>query len=142
MLEFTSFCEQETEQIAYEFAKKLCDGDVIAYRGGLGAGKTAFTRGLALGLGIAQDVCSPTFALVNEYRGNGKVLCHFDMYRVNGYDSLYSTGFFDYLNGENILAIEWSENIEDELPDNTITITITVQGEQKRHITVEGGARF
>lgn len=114
----------------------------MAYRGDLGAGKTAFTRGLARGLGITCDVTSPTFAILNIYNGSEITLCHFDMYRVSGFDSLYSTGFFDYLDGEHILAIEWSENIAYELPENTVTVTLVPTGENSRHIEIEGGERF
>ncbi len=142
MLIFDSNSPEQTEKFAAELAGKLVCGDVIAYRGGLGAGKTAFTRGLALGLGITDDVCSPTFALMNVYKGDAATLYHFDMYRVAGFDALYSTGFFDYLDGDGILAIEWSENIADELPENTITITLTPTGEQSRRIEVQGGSRF
>jgi len=130
--------EFETEQVARELAACLHPGDVVAFRGGLGAGKTAFVRGLAEGLGIPEDVSSPTFALIHEYRGGGALLVHFDMYRVTGFDSLYSTGFFDYLDGPGILAIEWSEQIEAALPEKHITVTITPTGEDTRDITIEG----
>lgn len=138
MLTYLSESPHETEKIAADFARKLTRGDVIAYRGDLGAGKTAFTRGLAQGLGITDDVASPTFAILNVYNGD-VTLYHFDMYRVTGFESLYSTGFFDYLDGSGILAIEWSENIADELPENTITIAITPTGENSRRIEIEGG---
>lgn len=133
---FESDSAEKTEQIAEAFAKKLVKGDVIAFRGGLGAGKTAFTRGLAKGLGINCDVNSPTFALLNVYDSGGLTLYHFDMYRILGYDALYSTGFFDYLDGDGILAVEWSENIEDELPENTITVTLVPTGENSRRIEI------
>lgn len=136
---------EETRRIAENLAKELLPGDVIAYRGGLGAGKTAFTRGLAAGLGIdCGEVSSPTFSLLNIYEGGDVTLYHFDMYRVTGYDSLYSTGFFDYLapDGPGVLAIEWSENIADELPEGAIFITLTVTGEDGRKIQIEGGGRF
>lgn len=136
---------EETEQLARRVGEKLRDGDVIAYRGGMGMGKTAFTQGLATGMGIGGElVSSPTFALINEYRKNGRRLCHFDMYRIDGYDSLYSTGFFDYLDQDAVLAIEWSENIQglDVLPKGTIWITISQTGESSRRIEIEGGERF
>ena len=114
----------ETENVAFELAQKLPYGSVIAMFGDLGAGKTAFTRGFARGMGICCDVSSPTFALVNEYRDNGKTLYHFDMYRISGWDDLYSTGFFDYLDEGASLIIEWSENIEAVLPENHIRVTI------------------
>ena len=141
MKQLISHSSEETERIAEQFAKKLRPGDVVAYEGGLGAGKTAFTRGLAQGLGIREEVSSPTFALVNEYRGE-HTLYHVDMYRVETYDDLYSTGFFDYLDGEGILAIEWSENIYGALPEGTITVSIRTIGENDREITIEGDDRF
>ena len=98
----------ESFEDAEDFAKELRSGDVIAYRGPMGAGKTAFTRGLARGLGLEDHVSSPTFALVHQYGSGASALYHFDMYRVDGFDDLYSTGFFDYLDFGGILAIEWS----------------------------------
>ena len=139
MIRKTTTSEQETESLAEQLAPTLRAGDVVALRGGLGAGKTAFVRGLAKGLGIDADVSSPTFALVHEYRGAGVLLCHFDMYRITGFDSLFSTGFFDYLDSGGILAIEWSENIESALPENAITVTITPTGETTRDFQIEGG---
>ena len=115
---------EETEQIASEFAKELRSGDVIAYRGPMGAGKTAFTRGLAKGLGLDDHVSSPTFALVHQYGSGANALYHFDMYRVESFDDLYSTGFFDYLATDQVLVIEWSENIEEDLPDSYIRVEI------------------
>ena len=113
----------QTEQIGEQLAAKLQGTEVIALFGGLGMGKTAFTRGLARGLGVCDGVSSPTFALVNEYRGKCNIY-HFDMYRVQSWDDLYSTGFFDYLD-TGVLVIEWSENIEGALPDDAIRITIS-----------------
>lgn len=128
--------EQETEHIAEALAKTLKGTEVIAMFGGLGAGKTAFTRGLAAGLGIGDGVSSPTFALVHEYEGRC-MLYHFDMYRINTYDDLYSTGFFDY-EGCGVMAIEWSENIEPFLPESRINVTISRLSENEREITIEG----
>lgn len=108
---------QETEAVGRAFATRLHGGCVVALFGGMGMGKTAFVRGLAQGLGIDAEVTSPTFALVHEY-GGSPPLCHFDMYRVNSWDGLYSTGFFDYLDAGGILAVEWSENIEGALPED------------------------
>ncbi|MBC8570768.1 tRNA (adenosine(37)-N6)-threonylcarbamoyltransferase complex ATPase subunit type 1 TsaE [Zongyangia hominis] len=142
MKHFISHSPKETEQIAEAMARKLRPGDVIAFEGGLGAGKTAFTRGLVRGLQIPADVSSPTFALVNEYRGEERTLYHFDMYRVESFEDLYSTGFFDYLDGESILAIEWSENIFGALPDGVITVQIEPKGEDCREITIKGDDRF
>ena len=131
----------ETEKFARELAASLKPDDVLAFYGGLGMGKTTFVLGLALGLGSLDEVSSPTFSLVHEYRSTPK-LYHFDMYRVTSFDDLYSTGFFDYLETGAILAIEWSENIEDALPDRTIRVTFERLEEEKRRITLEGGGRF
>jgi len=131
--------QEETEQIAYQIAKKLKKGSVIAMFGGLGMGKTCFVRGLAKGLDIDCDVSSPTFAIVNEYRGTDNSLFHFDMYRVDSWDSLYSTGFFDFLDENEFMAIEWSENIENALPENSIIVTFERDGENTRKITVKTG---
>lgn len=141
MRHYHSTSAQQTEQIAAQLAKKLRGGDVLAFRGGLGAGKTAFVRGLAEGLGVTGEVASPTFSLVNEYRGNPP-LYHFDMYRISTMDDLYFTGFFDYLENGSILAIEWSENISDWLPDGVITVTINRLGDEEREILIDGGDRF
>ena len=141
MRHYHSTSAQQTEQIAAQLAKELRGGDVLAFRGGLGAGKTAFVRGLAEGLGVTGEVASPTFSLVNEYRGNPP-LYHFVMYRISTMDDLYFTGFFDYLGNGSILAIEWSENISDWLPDGVITVTINRLGDEEREILIDGGDRF
>ncbi len=138
MIEFTSHSTEETEQFAQRFAAQLKPGDIIACVGGMGMGKTAFARGLAQGLGLGDDVSSPTFALVHEYTQGSLPLYHFDMYRVNSFDELYSTGFFDYLELGGVLLIEWSENISGALPPNTITLTIQRVDNHTRHITIEG----
>ncbi len=133
---FLSKSTQETEKIAEKLSHILKGTEIIAMFGDLGAGKTSFTRGLAHGLGIDNEVSSPTFALVHEYIGKFTIY-HFDMYRVNSWDDLYSTGFFDYIeNG--ILVIEWSENIEGFLPEKRITINIQYISENEREITIEG----
>ena len=119
MEKFISDSPQKTEEIAAKFAEKLHGGEVIAFRGGLGHGKTCFTRGLAKGLGYKGDVTSPTFALINEYLGGRINLYHYDMYRISSWDELYSSGFFEYLDENGVIAVEWSENIENALPDNT-----------------------
>lgn len=128
----------ETEALGERLAKALRGGEVIAYTGDLGAGKTAFTRGLARGLGVSGEVSSPTFALVHEH--SGKIpLYHFDMFRVDSWDDLYSTGFFDYLESGGVLVIEWSENIEGALPEDAVRITISQgEGENQRVFQVEG----
>lgn len=133
---------QETIAAAEKLGSMLKAGDIIAYKGGLGAGKTTFTRGLAIGLGLGDSVTSPTFALVNEYRGKSITLYHFDMYRIESEDDLESTGFYDYPFEENVAAIEWSENIAEFLPKHTIYITINSAGENEREILIEDGGRF
>lgn len=139
MQTFITESEAETRLLAGKLASTLSGKEVIAFRGGLGAGKTAFTRGLAAGLGIDEgEVSSPTFALVHEHRGTFP-LYHFDMYRVNTWDDLYSTGFFDYAeNG--ILVIEWSEKVEEYLPGKPIVITLRPLSGTRREITIEGAA--
>ena len=138
MLSFNSYSVSDTAAIAEKLGRVLKSGNVVAYFGGLGMGKTAFTRGLAKGMGIKTDVSSPTFAIVNDYGGNPP-LVHFDMYKVESWDDLYSSGFFDYLDMGAVLAVEWSENIENALPDDTIRVTIK-QGKspEERFITIEG----
>lgn len=133
---------QETIQFAERIGKLLQKGDVIAYTGGLGAGKTTFTRGLAIGMGLGDNVTSPTFSLVNEYRGENICLYHFDMYRIMGADELETTGFYDYPLEDSVFAVEWSENISEELPDNTIYINIEHVDDEVRIITVRGDERF
>lgn len=136
MQTFISTSPEETQQIAYELALALKGTEVIAFTGDLGAGKTCFTKGLALGIGYEGMVTSPTFALVNEYSGGKFPLYHFDMYRIDGWDSLYSTGFFDYLDN-GIIAAEWSENISGALPKNTIFVDIQKKDENTRKITIK-----
>lgn len=137
MVKLISHSADETEQIGEKIAKKLHGTEVIALFGGLGMGKTAFTRGLVRALGVDDGVSSPTFALVNEYSGKYNIY-HFDMYRVNSWDDLYSTGFFDYIDN-GILVIEWSENIEGALPENAIRITIEKgESDDERIFEIEG----
>ncbi len=135
---------EETIEFAKSVGKKLKGGDVIAYIGGLGAGKTTFTRGLSIGLGIGDTVTSPTFALVNEYRSDSSdvTLYHFDMYRITSSLDLETTGFYDYMDDNNIMAVEWSENIRDSLPENTVFIKITRLSDNKREIEINGDERF
>ncbi|HOF68105.1 MAG TPA: tRNA (adenosine(37)-N6)-threonylcarbamoyltransferase complex ATPase subunit type 1 TsaE, partial [Ruminococcus sp.] len=127
---------------AKKLGSMLHAGDIIAYKGGLGAGKTTFTRGLAIGLGLGDNVFSPTFSLVNEYKGKNISLYHFDMYRISGEDDLESTGFYDYPFEDNIVAVEWSENIADFLPENTIYITISRIDDDTREIIIENGGKY
>ncbi|MGN0574303.1 MAG: tRNA (adenosine(37)-N6)-threonylcarbamoyltransferase complex ATPase subunit type 1 TsaE [Acutalibacteraceae bacterium] len=129
----------ETEKIGSMLGKKVPDSSVVAMFGELGAGKTAFTRGFAAGMGIKCDVSSPTFALVNEYRGAERTLYHFDMYRISSWDDLYSTGYFDYLESGGCLIIEWSENIEAVLPRDCIKVTISkTENSNERIIEIIG----
>ncbi len=142
MLRVTTHSVKETEQFAQKLAQKLKPNDIIAFTGGLGAGKTAFVRGLANGLGCSDEVSSPTFSLVHEYEGP-IVLYHFDMYRVHTMDELYSTGFYDYLGCGGSLATEWCENIASALKwESCIFVSIEQDGENTRTITVNGGDRF
>lgn len=138
MKTFISKSYDETLKIAEAFAKGLKSGAVIAYLGDLGAGKTAFTAGIVKGLGIECNVSSPTFAICNEYRGNGKTLYHFDMYRVDGWSDLYSTGFFDYLDTGAYICAEWSENIFGALPDDSIIVEINKLSDHEREIKIYG----
>lgn len=133
---------EETVSFAEQIGKLLHGGDVVAYRGGLGAGKTTFTRGLAVGMGLPDEVSSPTFALVNEYRGKNVTMYHFDMYRIMNAEALETTGFYDYMSEDSVIVCEWTENIEGCLPKNVVNITIEHMGEDVREITVEGDERF
>lgn len=139
MKKYFSSSEEETMRIAEEICSSITCGTAVAFSGGMGMGKTAFVRGALKAYGNGSFVCSPTFALVRDYGGSPHIY-HFDMYRISGLDDLYSTGFFDYLDGESILFIEWSENIREYLPDNTVYIDIA-RGEEEngRIITVTGG---
>ena len=137
-MKYTTNSPVETEAIGAALGKILPPGSVIAYRGDLGAGKTAFTRGLARGLGCTEIVTSPTYTLVNEYLGGRIPLFHFDMYRLRSSDDLFDIGWDDYLDRGGICAVEWSENVDDAMED-AITITIEKLGEDSRQITIEGG---
>ncbi|MDD4700208.1 MAG: tRNA (adenosine(37)-N6)-threonylcarbamoyltransferase complex ATPase subunit type 1 TsaE [Oscillospiraceae bacterium] len=137
MKEYLSLSPLQTVEIGREIANMLKSGDVIALFGDLGMGKTCLISGIADGLGFSGEVSSPTFALVNEYIGGRLNLYHFDMYRVEGWEDLYSTGYFDYLESGGVLAIEWSENIVAALPESVIEITIERTDETQRKITVE-----
>ena len=137
-MEFTTNSPEETEKLGAALAKTLKPGTIIAYRGDLGAGKTAFTRGLARGLGCREMVTSPTYTIVNEYLGGRLPLFHFDMYRLHSSDDLWDIGWEDYLERGGVCAVEWSENVADAM-ENPITITIEKLGEDTRRITIEGG---
>lgn len=138
MQEYVTSSSEETEALGEKLASGLNGGEVLALFGGMGMGKTVFTRGLARGLGIREGVSSPTFALVHEYRGRLRV-CHYDMYRVTSWDDLASTGFFDDLISGAVLIVEWSENIENALPENAVRITLRRgETENERIFSIEG----
>lgn len=130
---------EETEALGQRLAQHLRPGDVIAYTGDLGAGKTAFTRGLARGLGITERITSPTFTIVNEYQGGRLPLFHFDMYRLGSSEELYEIGWEDYLGRNGVCAVEWSEIVEDALEEDCIRIDLR-RGEtdEQRSITIQG----
>ena len=133
---------EETEELGRRLGEAAEPGMVIAFTGDLGAGKTAFTRGLARGLGIRDRVTSPTFTIVNEYEGGRLPLFHFDMYRLASADELFDIGWEDYLDRGGVCAVEWSEQVADALPDDTIYVTLTRRDEDPswRTITIEGAA--
>ena len=137
---FTTHSAAETEALGERLATRLTGGEVIAYTGDLGAGKTAFTRGLARGLGITDRVTSPTFTIVNEYEGGRLPLFHFDMYRQSSSDELYDIGWEDYLARGGVCAVEWSEIVSDALEENEL-IRVDIKnecGNDDRTITVTG----
>lgn len=138
-MERYSASEQETEAIGRELAQRLAPGAVVAFTGDLGAGKTAFVRGMAQGLGISQRVTSPTFTIVNEYDGTTP-LFHFDMYRLDSEDDLFDIGWDDYLARGGVCAVEWSERIDSALPPDALTVSIARgENDNDRIITVTGG---
>ena len=128
----------ETEAVGAALALQLRPGTVIAYCGDLGAGKTAFTRGLARGLGCADPVTCPTYTIVNEYLSGRMPLFHFDMYRLASADDLWDIGWEDYLERGGVCAVEWSENVTEAM-ENAIWVRIEKTGEESRRITIEGG---
>lgn len=138
-MEYLSRSEAETESIGETLGKRLRPGTVLAFRGDLGMGKTAFTRGLARGLGCTGRVTSPTFTIVNEYEGKIP-LFHFDMYRLPDSDALFDIGWEDYLGRGGVCAVEWSERVGDALPEDTVWVSIARRPESDdwRTITVEG----
>ena len=137
-MEFITHSPAETEAVGAALGKLLQPGTVIAYRGDLGAGKTAFTRGLANGLGAGDMVTSPTYTIVNEYLSGRLPLFHFDMYRLRSADDLWDIGWEDYLDRGGVCAVEWSENVEEAL-DSFILVNIEKIGDESRRITIEGG---
>ena len=142
-MQITTHSADETQALGQRLAKRLLPGDVIAYFGDLGAGKTALTRGIAQGLGVTDLVISPTYTIVNEYLTGRIPLFHFDMYRLGSSDELFDIGWEDYLARGGVCAVEWSENVEDALRD---AIHITIEKDplepDTRRITIEGGSRF
>lgn len=142
-MQITTYSADETQALGTKLAKRLQPGDVIAYFGDLGAGKTALTRGIAQGLGITDIVTSPTYTIVNEYLTGRLPLFHFDMYRLGSSDELFDIGWEDYLARGGVCAVEWSENVEDALQG---AIRVTIEKDpfeaDTRRITIEGGSRF
>ena len=140
-MEYITNSPRETEAVGAALARVLQPGAVIAYRGDLGAGKTAFTRGLARGLGVKESVTSPTYTIVNEYLSGSMPLFHFDMYRLGSEDELFDIGWEDYLERGGVCAVEWSENVWGAMEDALI-VTILRLGEDTRRIEIEGGDRI
>ena len=139
MSEYISHSEHDTEDIGASFARTLKGGTVVAMYGDLGAGKTAFVRGMARGMGLDCRVSSPTFTIVNEYLGE-RELIHFDMYRLSSADELFDIGWEDYLIRGGVCAVEWSERVSDALPEDTVWVDIARgSGENDRIITITGG---
>lgn len=140
-MEFLTNSPEETEALGERLAKVLRPGTVLAYRGDLGAGKTAFTRGLARGLGYREAVTSPTYTIVNEYLGGRLPLFHFDMYRLRSDDDLWDIGWEDYLDRNGVCAVEWSENVPEAMA-GAMTVNIEKLGDTARRITIEGGTEY
>ena len=143
-MEFITNSPEETEKIGAAVGRIIPAGTVLAYRGDLGAGKTAFTRGLARGLGFTEAVTSPTYTIVNEYLGGRLPLFHFDMYRLSSADDLFDIGWEDYLDRGGVCAVEWSENVTEALPEDTVWVDIRrLEGEDNgRRITITGVTGF
>ena len=140
-MEIMTHSPAQTEAVGEALGKRLQPGSVVAYRGDLGAGKTAFTRGLARGLGAAENVTSPTYTIVNEYLSGRMPLFHFDMYRLSSSDDLFDIGWEDYLERGGVCAVEWSENVADAM-EEAVVVTIEKCGEESRRIIIEGGAEL
>ena len=134
---FQTHSEQETEAAGEALAKGLPEGSVVALYGGLGAGKTAFVRGMARGRGLTDRISSPTFTIVNEYLGGDKPLFHFDMYRLGGPEELFGVGWDDYLSRGGVIAVEWSENVEDAFEGTEIRVRLTRLDDTAREIEIE-----
>ena len=140
-MQFITNAPEETEALGEKLAKLLRPGTVLAYLGDLGAGKTAFTRGLARGLGCRETVTSPTYTIVNEYLGGRLPLFHFDMYRLTSRDDLWDIGWEDYLDRQGVCAVEWSENVPEAMT-GALTVRIEKLGDTVRRITIDGGAEY
>ena len=140
-MQFITNAPEETESLGEKLAKLLRPGTVLAYLGDLGAGKTAFTRGLARGLGCRETVTSPTYTIVNEYLGGRLPLFHFDMYRLTSSDDLWDIGWEDYLDRQGVCAVEWSENVPEAMA-GALTVRIEKLGDSVRRITIDGGAEY
>ena len=136
-MELITRSPEQTEALGFALGQRLSPGDIIAYKGDLGAGKTAFTRGLAKGLGCTEQVTSPTYTIVNEYLSGRLPLFHFDMYRLASSEDLWGIGWDDYLDRNGVCAVEWSENVEDAM-ENALWVTIESLGGDCRRITLEG----
>ena len=137
-MDYITTSPEETEALGAALGRIIPAGTVLAYRGDLGAGKTAFTRGLARGLGCGETVTSPTYTIVNEYLGGRLPLFHFDMYRLSSADDLFDIGWEDYLDRGGVYAVEWSENVAEAM-EGAVTVAIEKLGENTRRITIEGG---
>ena len=138
-MQITTHSADETQALGKKLAESLRPGDVIAYFGDLGAGKTAFTRGIAEGLGVSEQVTSPTYTIVNEYLSGRLPLFHFDMYRLSSADDLFDIGWVDYLDRGGVCAVEWSENVAEAMETGTIRVSIRREGdENSRVIGIEG----
>ena len=140
-MEYMTNTPEETEALGEKLGKLLRPGTVLAYLGDLGAGKTAFTRGLARGLGCRETVTSPTYTIVNEYLGGRLPLFHFDMYRLTSSDDLWDIGWEDYLDRQGVCAVEWSENVPEAMT-GALTVRIEKLGDTVRRITIDGGAEY
>ena len=138
-MDYITTSPEETEALGAALGRIIPAGTVLAYRGDLGAGKTAFTRGLARGLGCRETVTSPTYTIVNEYLGGRLPLFHFDMYRLRSAEDLWDIGWEDYLDRGGVCCVEWSENVAEAL-ENPLTISIEKLGDTTRRITLEGGS--
>ena len=138
-MQFITHSPEETELLGQRLGETLSGGEIVAYQGGLGAGKTAFTRGLARGLGISMRVTSPTYTIVNEYTGGRLPLFHFDMYRLGSAEELLDIGWEDYLARDGVCAVEWSENVQEAM-QGAITVRMEKRSENTRCIRIEGSA--